>query len=105
MFGLWDRSGKSDSKLPVSYCWVNPGIKSRSPILQTDSLPAEPQRKPENTGESSLFLADVPDPGIERGSPALQAYSLPTELSGKPISNKRKKVSFMKLLKDEILGI
>ncbi|CAN0304840.1 unnamed protein product, partial [Rangifer tarandus platyrhynchus] len=28
----------------------NPGIKPRSPTLQTDSLPAEPQGKPKNTG-------------------------------------------------------
>ena len=27
----------------------NPGIKARSPALQVDSLPAEPQRKPKNT--------------------------------------------------------
>ena len=34
----------------------NPGIKSRSPKLQVDSLPAEPQGKPRNTGEGSLSL-------------------------------------------------
>ena len=34
----------------------NPGIKSRSPALQVDSLPAEPQGKPKNTGVGSLFL-------------------------------------------------
>ena len=28
----------------------NPGIKPRSPALQADSLPAEPQGKPKNTG-------------------------------------------------------
>ena len=28
----------------------NPGIKFRSPALQADSLPAEPQGKPKNTG-------------------------------------------------------
>ncbi|CAM9157327.1 unnamed protein product, partial [Rangifer tarandus platyrhynchus] len=28
----------------------NPGIKPRSPALQEDSLPAEPQGKPKNTG-------------------------------------------------------
>ena len=32
----------------------NPGIKPRSPTLQVDSLPAEPQRKPKNTGVGSL---------------------------------------------------
>ena len=32
----------------------NPGIEPRSPTLQVDSLPAEPQGKPKNTGVSSL---------------------------------------------------
>ena len=63
----------------------NPGIKPRSPTLQADSLPAEPQGKPKNTGVGSLSLpADLPDSGIELGSPALQANALRTELSGKP---------------------
>ena len=66
----------------------NPGIEHRSLALQADSLPAEPQGKPKNTGVGSLTLlkADLPNPGIEPGSLALQAESLPTELSGKPIS-------------------
>ena len=34
----------------------NPQIKSRSPALQADSLPAEPQGKPKNTGMGSLSL-------------------------------------------------
>ena len=34
----------------------NPGIKPRSPALQVDSLPAEPPRKPKNTGVGSLSL-------------------------------------------------
>ena len=32
----------------------NPGIKPRSPALQVDSLPAEPQGKPKNTGAGGL---------------------------------------------------
>ena len=32
----------------------NPGIELRSPALQADSLPAEPQGKPKNTGVGSL---------------------------------------------------
>ena len=51
----------------------NPGIKPRSPILQADSLLAEPSGKPKNTGMGSLSLADLPNPGTEPGSPALQA--------------------------------
>ena len=34
----------------------NPGIKPRSPALQVDSLPADPQGKPKNTGVTSLSL-------------------------------------------------
>ena len=34
----------------------NPGIEPRSPALQVDSLPAEPQRKPKNTGVGSQSL-------------------------------------------------
>ena len=34
----------------------NPGIKPRPPALWADSLPAEPQGKPENTGVGSLSL-------------------------------------------------
>ena len=63
----------------------NAGIEPRSPALQADSFPAEPQGKPkilEWVGIPSP--ADLPDPGIKLGSPALQADSLPTELCGKP---------------------
>ena len=52
----------------------NPGTEPRSPTLQEDSFPAEPQGKPKT----------LSDPGIELGSPALQVDSLPTELAGKP---------------------
>ena len=34
----------------------NPGIEPRSPTLQVDSLPAEPQGKAKNTGVGSLSL-------------------------------------------------
>ena len=64
----------------------NPGFERRSPALQADSSPAEPQGKPKNTGVSSLSFPqrDFPNLGIEPRSPALQVDSLPTELSGKP---------------------
>ena len=34
----------------------NPGIESRSSAFQADSLPAEPQTKPKNTGVGTLTL-------------------------------------------------
>ena len=63
----------------------NWGIEPRSPTLQADSLPAEPQEKTKNTGVGSLSLLqrNLPDPGVKPGSPALQMDSLPTELWGK----------------------
>ena len=63
----------------------NPGIEPRSPSLQSDSLPAEPQGKPKNTGGWPIpSPGDLPDPGIKLGSPAWQVDSFLTELSGKP---------------------
>ena len=62
----------------------NPGIKPRSPTLQTDSLSFELPGKPENTGMGSLSLLQDINPGIELGSPALQVDFLPAELPGKP---------------------
>ena len=39
-----------------SFSRGNPGFELRSPTLQADSLPAEPQGKPKNTGVGSLSL-------------------------------------------------
>ena len=50
----------------------NSGIKSRSRALQADSLPAEPQGKPKNTGVSSLSLLQqiFPTQESNQGLPA-----------------------------------
>ena len=51
----------------------NPGIEPRSPTLQADSLPAEPQGKPRNTGVGSLsllqwvFLTQASNQGLLHG--------------------------------------
>ena len=42
--------------LPFSRGSSQPRIKPRSPALQVDSLPAEPQGKPKDTGVGILFL-------------------------------------------------
>ena len=42
--------------MPSSRDLPNPGIELRFPTLQADSLPAEPPRKPKNTGVGSLSL-------------------------------------------------
>ena len=46
-----------------------PRIKPRSPILQVDSLPVEPQRKPKNTvvGSLSLLQEIFPTQELNRG--------------------------------------
>ena len=52
----------------------SPGIKPRSPALQVDSLPVEPQGKPKNTGVGSLsllqqiFLTKEPNQGLLHSS-------------------------------------
>ena len=45
-----------DSLFLLQGIFPNPGIESGSPTLQVDSLPAELQGKPENTGLGSLSL-------------------------------------------------
>ena len=72
---------------PFSRDLPNPGIELRSPALQVDSSPAEPQGKPKNTrvGSLSLLQCIFLTQEFELGPPALQADSLPTELLGKPV--------------------
>ena len=63
--GYW--SGKP---FPSPGYLPNPGIEPRSSTLQEDSLPAEPQGKPKNTGIGSLsllqgiFLTQGSNPGL-----------------------------------------
>ena len=42
--------------IPFSGDLTNPEIKPRSPTLQADPLPAEPPRKPKNTGVGNLSV-------------------------------------------------
>ena len=46
----------SGEPFPSPGCLRNPGIEPRSPTLQADSLPAEPQGKPNDTGVGRLSL-------------------------------------------------
>ena len=83
-FGLEYWSGQSFSS---SGDLPNLGIEARSPALQVDSLPAEPQGKEAQeywSGQPNPSPMHLPDPGLELGSPALQADSLSTDLAGKP---------------------
>ena len=67
LYSPWDSPGQntgvgSPGDLP------NPGIESRSPTLQADSLLAEPQGKPKNTGVGShlqgIFLTQELNQGL-----------------------------------------
>ena len=61
----------------------NTGIEPRSPALQADSLPAEPQGKPKNTGVGSLSLVEgiFPAQGSNPGLP--HCRQIPYQLSHK----------------------
>ena len=50
-----------------------PGVESRSPALQADYLPAEPQGKPKNTGVGSLSLLQQIFPTQESNQDHLNA--------------------------------
>ena len=88
---LWNSPGQNTGVGSLSLLQgIFPGIEPKSPTLQTNSLPAEPQGKPENTGMGSLTLLQwiLPTQGSNQGLLPLQAGSLPTELSGNPSHRK-----------------
>ena len=61
-YGLYSPWNSPGQNIGVGSCSLlqgglpNPGIEPRSPALQADSLPVDPQGKPKNTGVGSLFL-------------------------------------------------
>ena len=59
----------------------NPGIKPRSPALWADSLPAEPQGKPKNTGVGSLSLLQQIFPTQELNQGLLHSRQVLCQLS------------------------
>ena len=54
--GTLQNTGVDSQLFPSPGDLPNPGIEPRSPTLQADSLLAEPQGKPKNTGVHSLSL-------------------------------------------------
>ena len=60
-----------------------PGIEHRSPTLQVDSLPAEPQGKPKNTGVGSLSVLQWIFPTRESNSGLLHRRRILYQLSCK----------------------
>ena len=59
----------------------NLGIKPRSPALQADSFPAEPQGKPKNTGLNSLSLFKGICPSQESNQDLLHCRQILYQLS------------------------
>ena len=59
----------------------NPGIEPRSPPLQVNSLPAEAQGKPRNTGVDSLFLLQLIFPTQESNRGFLHCRQIVYQLS------------------------
>ena len=59
LYSPWNSSGQNTVISSLSHSpgdLPNQGIELRSPSLQADSLPTEPQGKPKNTGVDSLSL-------------------------------------------------
>ena len=58
LYSPWNSPGQNTGMGSLSFSFSgdlpNPGVKPRSPTLKADSLPAEPQGKPKNTGVGSL---------------------------------------------------
>ena len=59
----------------------NPGIEPRSPALQADSLPAEPQGEPKNAGVGSLSLLQEIFPTQELNQGLLHCRQILYQLS------------------------
>ena len=71
----------SGQSIPSSVDLPNPGIKPESPALQMDSLPAEPQGKPKNTGMGSLSLLQQIFPTQESNQSLLHCRQILYQLS------------------------
>ena len=57
LYSPWNSPGQNTEVGSLSLLQgIFPGMELRSPALQVDSLPAESQRKPKNTGVGSLSL-------------------------------------------------
>ena len=65
LYSPWNSPGQNPSPEDLP----NPGVEPRSPALQVDSLPAEPQGKPKNTGVDSLSFLQLifPTQELNRG--------------------------------------
>ena len=67
--------------IPFSRDIPNPGIEPRFSTLQADSLPAEPKRKPQNTGVGGLSLLQWIFPNQELNEGSLHCRRILYQLS------------------------
>ena len=72
LYSPWNSPGQNTGvgkPFPSPGDLPNPGVEPRSPTLQADSLPAEAQGKPKNTGVGSLSLLQwiFPTEELNRG--------------------------------------
>ena len=74
---------RSGLAIPVSRGSSQPRDRTQVSQIAGDSIPAEPQRKPDNTGVGSLSLLQQIFP-TQESNPGIEADSLPTELLVKP---------------------
>ena len=77
---------------PFSRISSQPGIEPRSPTLQADSLLAEPQRKPKNTGMGSLPLFQAIFPTQESNRGLLHCRQILYQLSYEGSPHKMRKL-------------
>ena len=81
---LWNSPGQNTGVGSYSFTpgdLPNPGIEPRSPALQADSLPAEPQGKPKNIGVGSLSLLQQIFPTQESNQGLLHCRQILYQLS------------------------
>ena len=72
LYSPWNSPGQNTGVGSLSLLQgLFPGIEPRSPALQTNCLPAEPQGKPKNTGVGSCFFLQgiFPTQGSNPGLP------------------------------------
>ena len=85
----------------------NPGIKPRSPALQADSLPTEPQGKHKNTGVGSLSLLQRIFPTQESNRGLLHCRWIVYQLNyqGNPIPTQRSYKFLVQVISEYIMGL
>ena len=89
LYSPWNSPGQNTGvgSLSLLLDLGSPGIEPRSPALQADSSPAEPQGKPENTGVGSLSLLQLIFPTQEVNQDLLHCRQILYQLSyqGSPL--------------------